>query len=212
MAINTIVFDFGNVVGFFCHRQAAQQLAAYVRSEEPHQQALCVESIQYDAFTSSVARDYDSGQISTATFRDAIRKRHALTCDEDQFARAFADIFTPNLEVCALLPRLQTRYRLLLLSNTNDLHARHFGAQFREHLSHFSALVFSHEVGFCKPDPRIYQACQERAAVAAQECLFLDDLPANIEAAREHGWKTLVYQPNGTLTERLTEAGIVLDL
>ena len=29
MNLSTIVFDFGNVLGFFSHRRAAEQLAAY---------------------------------------------------------------------------------------------------------------------------------------------------------------------------------------
>ena len=29
MSIQTIVFDFGNVFGFFSHQKAAEQLAAY---------------------------------------------------------------------------------------------------------------------------------------------------------------------------------------
>ena len=40
------------------------------------------------------------------------------------------------------------------------------------------------------------------------ECLFVDDLPANIETAERFGWKGIVYAPDGTLADKLRNAGV----
>src|SRR5690606_8706050 len=102
MGITTIVLDFGNVVGFFSHRRAAEQVAALASGRE-----VPLAPLQADLFESPLAHQYDTGRISTAEFVADIRARHRLVCSDAAFARAFADIFTPNPDVCDLLPRLK---------------------------------------------------------------------------------------------------------
>jgi len=114
-----------------------------------------------------------------------------------------------GVQTCALpISLLRPKYRLLLLSNTNDLHARQFVPQFQETLAHFDHLVLSHEVGIRKPDPRVYAHCQRLANSGSEECLFIDDLPTNVAAARECGWRGIVYQRGMDLRRALAEHGV----
>src|SRR5579884_1111329 len=181
MSITTIVFDFGNVLGFFSHRKAAEQLAAFspLSAEEILNRYLLDPELE-DAF--------ESGRMSLPEFRALVRQRCHVTCSDAQLDGAIADMFTPNHEVCALVPALKLRYRLALLSNTNELHSVHFRRQFAQTLAHFDALVLSHEVGLRKPCLDIYAHCQTVVGSAPQQCLFIDDLPSNVEAARACGW------------------------
>jgi putative hydrolase of the HAD superfamily len=203
MTINTIVFDFGNVLAFFSHRKAAEQLAAYspMSSEEIH------------AFfqDSQLEDDFESGRISTTLFRELVRQRCRVSCTDEQLDEAIGDMFTANVEVCELVPALKRRHRLVLLSNTNDVHARHFRRQFADTLRHFDALVLSHEVRLRKPCRDIYAHCHTLARCAPSQCLFIDDLPANVEAARACGWHGIVYQRGLDLRRELRKFGIVLD-
>jgi HAD superfamily hydrolase (TIGR01509 family) len=200
MALTTLVFDFGNVVGFFSHRRAAEQLARYGPAIVP--------ALQAALFGSPLCEAYDTGRLSTPAFIERVRSVWKLSCDDEQFAQAFSDIFAPNPEVCSLLPRLAERYRLLLLSNTNELHARQFLRTFAAELAPFERLVLSHEVGAMKPDPRIFTHCCQLAGSSPAECLLIDDLEPNVTAARACGWQGLVYRPDGTLARRLAELGI----
>src|SRR4051812_12264746 len=119
MTIRTLVFDFGNVLGFFSHRKAAEQLAAHSH--------LAPEAIQEYLFAYELELRYESGLISTVDMIAAIRQHCGVRCDDALLRCAYADMFTPNHDVCALVPRLKERYRLVLLSNTNELHCDHFG-------------------------------------------------------------------------------------
>ncbi|NBO45654.1 MAG: HAD family phosphatase [Actinobacteria bacterium] len=47
----------------------------------------------------------------------------------------------------------------------------------------FDAAVISHEVGMRKPDPAIYAHVCEQLSVAPDECVFVDDLRGNVDAA-----------------------------
>jgi putative hydrolase of the HAD superfamily len=198
MGISTVVFDFGNVIAFFSHRRAAEQLAALG--------AASAEAIHPFLFGGQLEADYDSGRIATADYLALLRREFGLAGSDEQLARAYSDIFTPNDEVCALLPQLKGRYKLLLLSNTNDLHYRHFARQFADTLAHFDALVASHQVGLRKPHPDIYRHCERLAGCPAERCLFLDDLPANVAAARACGWQGVVYRPGDDLRRLLLGA------
>jgi len=47
--------------------------------------------------------------------------------------------------------------------------------------------VLSCEVGYAKPDPRIYQAALRQLAASPGDALFIDDMPANVAAAQSLG-------------------------
>lgn len=66
-------------------------------------------------------------------------------------------------------------------------------------------LVYSHEVGLKKPDPRIYELTRQRLGVAAHEVVFLDDVPGHVEAAREAGWHAVVHHDTQTSINQLEE-------
>jgi glucose-1-phosphatase len=201
--IRALVFDFGNVVGYFDHYRTLNRLASFTDlTPEAMYEAVCV---------SELAEAFESGRLTAADFLSRLRVLCRLQCDEKVLSAACADIFWPNPEVCALVPGLRSRYRLLLGSNTNEIHARQFRRQFAAVLSHFHHLVLSHEIGVRKPRPEFFEHCQRLAGYPAAECVFIDDLPANIEGARACGWHGIVYTSTPDLHARLGELGVRLE-
>jgi putative hydrolase of the HAD superfamily len=200
MGIKTIVFDFGRVVGFFDHDLTSRRLAAhgYLPAEAYHN----------ILFGRSLEDDYESGRISTDEFLRQVRDACRLTCSDEIIAAAWADIFWPNPEICALLPQLKPHYRLLLGSNTNELHARQFLRQFSDWLRPFDALVLSYEIGVRKPKRGFFEHCSRLAECAPAECLFIDDLPANVAGARACDWRGIVYTNFVDFCNELTALGI----
>ncbi|MBI1916288.1 MAG: HAD family phosphatase [Planctomycetes bacterium] len=201
MKVKALVFDFGNVVGFFSHRRAAERLAAHAR--------LGADEVHCFLFGGQLEDDYESGRLTTADFLRRLREGCGLSCPDDVLADAYADIFWPNPEVCALLPSLAERCRLLLLSNTNDLHARKFLGQFEELLRPFAHRILSHEVGVRKPRPGIFAHAQQLADCAPEEIVFIDDLPANVVAAVACGWHGIVYTDLDSLRRDLAALNII---
>ncbi len=58
-------------------------------------------------------------------------------------------------------------------------------------------IVYSHEAGMSKPDPRIYQLACDGLGVPAADMVFLDDLPENVVAARQAGLHAVLFQDTG---------------
>jgi putative hydrolase of the HAD superfamily len=51
----------------------------------------------------------------------------------------------------------------------------------------FDVVVISDETGTRKPDPAIYRLAAERLGLPPERCVFVDDLPHNLEPARRIG-------------------------
>jgi putative hydrolase of the HAD superfamily len=87
------------------------------------------------------------------------------------------------------------------------------GARERERFHGFEDvtddIVYSHEVGLAKPAPAAYELVTERLGVEAGEVLFLDDVEANVVAARAVGWQAVLHRdtPSSIVEmERIIEA------
>lgn len=202
MSVRTIVFDFGNVIGYFSHGKAAEQLARYGPP------GLAPERIISFLYMGDLELRFENGEIPSDRFLQLMRAGLGLRGSDDELSRAYADMFSPNDHACRLVLQLAGRYRLVLLSNTNALHYGHFRRQFAPVLDRFDAIIASHEVRLRKPDPRIFAHAQALTAAEAHECVFVDDLAENVEAAARCGWRGVVYRRDDDLRARLAEVGV----
>jgi putative hydrolase of the HAD superfamily len=67
----------------------------------------------------------------------------------------------------------------------------------------FETVVDSGFVGLRKPDPAIYALVLERLALPAAECVFVDDLEVNVEAARVLGFAVVHHEDTARTIARL---------
>lgn len=195
-----LLCDFGNVIAFFDHGKAARQIA---RLADP---PLDPADVFTWVFQTTLEEDYDSGRISTAQFVERLRSGLHLTGTDAEIARAWNDMYEPNPPVADLLLELKRRgVRLVLASNTNELHYEWFRPIFARTLNLFDAEVLSFRVGCRKPDPRFFEACVRAAAdVPRTHCVYVDDRADLIEAAHTLGIRGIVYSPGveSTIADR----------
>lgn len=98
-------------------------------------------------------------------------------------------------------------YALYLLSNA----ATRFHA-YRDRCEAFAmmdGIVISAEEKTVKPEAEIYQVLLKRYSLKADECFFIDDSPANIEAAAQIGMSGFVFRgDSAALRSALREVGV----
>jgi 2-haloacid dehalogenase len=70
----------------------------------------------------------------------------------------------------------------------------------------FRDVVISSSVGLCKPDRRIFDLALDRFGVAARDCLFIDDIAANVAGAQAAGIAAVQFTSAADL-RRLLVAG-----
>ncbi|SDX22372.1 putative hydrolase of the HAD superfamily [Amycolatopsis xylanica] len=76
---------------------------------------------------------------------------------------------------------------LALLSNAPSSMGRVVERQ--DWAAHFRTLVFSGDLGFAKPDKRIYDVVAAKLDARPADCLFFDDRQVNVDGAIAAGWK-----------------------
>ena len=119
-----------------------------------------------------------------------------LTTEDTAALRAAfyaGDVLNTELVVC--IDRLRAiGLRVGLLSNFSaDL--RTMLAQ-QDLLRRFDALAISAELGVMKPDAAAYQTVLAMLGMEPHTCIFIDDIPANVEAAQAVGIHGIVFEDN----------------
>ena len=100
-------------------------------------------------------------------------------------------------------------YGIYLLSNAS--HRQHEYWPRIEASRFFDGTLISSDEGVIKPQPEIYRLILERFSLKAEECFFIDDVPANIEGAFYCGIPGAVFHDDVALLRRnLREAGVVV--
>ncbi len=73
---------------------------------------------------------------------------------------------------------------------------------------HFFGFILSYRVKAMKPDPAFYSAALEMAECLPHECVFIDDLPENVEGAKRAGFDGIVFESFPQLTEEFRRRGL----
>jgi epoxide hydrolase-like predicted phosphatase len=138
------------------------------------------------------------GKISTADVYQAAKDELGL--DEVQVAEFMEDFWreylgTGNTELIEYARGLRPRYRTGILSNS------FVGAREREQAAYgfedlVDEIIYSHEVGMSKPDPRIYALACERLGVRPEETVLLDDTEHCVTGASEAGLQAIRFHDN----------------
>lgn len=198
--VKCVISDLGRVILFFDNHIFFRKIAEHspFSAEE-------IAGMVHDYYEFIV--DYDSGRISSQEFYSRVVQILKAEIDDNSFFTIYNDVFTLNPPVLQALTRLRSRYRLVLLSNTDVQRFGFIRRKFPEILI-FDAYVLSFEVGAIKPDPIIYQEALNEAGAKAQECLFIDDIPANVEAAENLGMMSILYGPETELEDELRRKGV----
>ncbi|TGV01686.1 HAD family hydrolase [Flavivirga rizhaonensis] len=176
--IKTIIFDFGNVfINLNLEGHTQHALKAY------EIETFSEEMIAFNSF-------YEQGLISTAEFLEFYTENFPKLSTKE-----FIDIWNFMLKDFPIhrldfLKQLKSdsKYNLILLSNTNELHInwikKHISF-YETFKSYFDVFYLSHEIGLRKPNQDIFEFALNENKLSAEECLFIDDNIDNINTAKE---------------------------
>ena len=181
--IKNIIFDFGDI---FINLDKEATYAEMAK--------LGVSEISEDMI--AVYHQYEKGLISTDEFIGFYQQKFPHLKSEDLVFAWNAILLDFPLKRLEFLKELATskKYRLFLLSNTNDLHItwikNNWGTTlYNEFKNCFEQFYLSHEIKLRKPDKEIYEFVLSENNLIAKETLFVDDLEINTNAAKELGIK-----------------------
>ena len=197
--IEAIIFDLGNVLIAVDEARALDRMAARTGKTRRELEGY----VMLTPFMNQLAL----GELSPQRFYEIVRRDTGLDGDFAEFARIWAEIFTPIEPMIALARQLKGRVTRVILSNTNAIHMDYVFGKFPI-VREVEGLVLSHEVGLLKPDPRIYELALQRFGLRAERTVFIDDIPTNVEGARAAGLRGIHCQNPDQVRLELTKLGI----
>jgi putative hydrolase of the HAD superfamily len=177
--IKTFIFDLGMVIVPYDIEIGLDNFAEVSDLNNPE--------IRQKLFSGKENGLFHLGEITPEEFFKAVKRSMHLRMNFAEFVSAWNSIFflTPIVSE-ELIAKLAKKHRLIILSDTNELHFEFIRQNFPI-LKHFDEFVLSHQIGFQKPDPQIYEVAIEKAKCLPEECFFTDDKSANVEAAKRLG-------------------------
>ncbi len=148
------------------------------------------------------------GLITPEAFYDQFRiiVNVSITNEEIQDAwNALLLDFPP--ERITWLEQISKKYKIYLLSNTNQIHYDAFIKLFDEQIGnkslneYFIKPYYSHEINLRKPSKKCFEFVLNKENLIADETLFIDDSETNIKAAKTVGLNTIHLPAPHTLLE-----------
>lgn len=193
MSIKAVFFDIGGVIIRTEYQAPREHLAERLN--------LTYEDVYKAVFESETSRKASIGTVSEDEHWNAVTRKLGRPVAE---AKAIRDEFFAgdviDRDLLGFIRSLRPRYTTGVISNAwPGMRAYIVENKFEDA---FDSLTISAEVGVMKPQPKIYQLALEQAKVQASEAVFVDDMPANVEAANALGMRgTHFRDPQKTLTE-----------
>lgn len=199
-AIRAIIFDIGRVLIRLDVARAMAGLAQKVPLD-PAELWLAIEKDPRWA-------DWQEGRMSARDWHLHLAKRLGGSVSFEEFTAIWNRALVPEpIQDDLFLEELAGRYKLALLSNTDPIHVAHIEESYA-FPRHFPVRVYSCVVGATKPNPVIYREALKRLRVSAAEAVYIDDIPAYVEAARRLGMGGIAFRDPEQLQADLQAMGI----
>lgn len=200
--ISIIVFDLGNVLLPFSYTKPIEEFNQLKPGLGNKFAELYKENYH-------VHRSFESGAISRKEFLSIMLSWLDNIISEEEFCRAYSNIFTLNENVIELLPKLKKEYNLCLLSNTNEIHEE-YGYIHLPFFKNFDRLFLSHKVGAVKPEEKIYRTVEDFTKKPSNEHLFIDDILEYVEGAKKCGWDGIQFTNYEKLVSDFRSRGVAI--
>ena len=206
MAIRVVCFDIGGVLVHVATTwEEAMQSAGLTPSPKAHG--------RLDGFPAFDL--FQEGQLSIEAYLDELSDYLDIPVGDALLAHDHI-LMDPTAGTIEIVRELNAAgWTTACLSNTNS---PHWSELLRpERFPNIAALQLkaaSQELGYAKPDARIFRAFEELAGARPDEIIFFEDGPANIAGAQACGWNAIHIDPRasqqGQIRAALDAAGVNL--
>ena len=206
LPVKAVILDYGQVVSLAPDPEEMASLAAVL-------------AVPRDVFCNLYPRDrapYDQGTVTPDEYWFRFAEKVGVALDTKKVVKLrsldVAMWSSVNPQMIRWIETLSAAgLKTALLSNMISDMALHARKNF-PWMSHLTCQVLSCEVGLIKPDPVIYERCLRELAVAPSEALFVDDIEANVLAARSLGIRSIRFASMAQLLNEILSCGLGIPL
>jgi FMN phosphatase YigB (HAD superfamily) len=187
MAVKNIILDFGGVLLDIDYQRTEQ---AFFKLGCTNFKEIYSQAAQTDLFNK-----FETGAVSETVFFEELKKLSGiekLTVREIKNAWNAMLIHFPA-ENYLMLKELKKKYRVFLLSNTNETHITEFEKLVKitcsvtEFENLFEKIYYSYKMRLRKPDTACFLQVINENNLSLEETIFVDDSIQHIEGAKKAG-------------------------
>jgi putative hydrolase of the HAD superfamily len=209
MAVKNIILDFGGVLLDL----------DYMRTQQAFVDLGCknFEQIYSQAQQTDLFNQFDKGEVTETVFFQELKNLSGLKKITQEDIKHAWNAMLINLpkENYLLLKELKNKYRVFLLSNTNETHITAFEklipqtCPLPEFESLFEKIYYSCRIHLRKPDVECFQYVLNDSHLKAEETVFIDDSIQHVEGAEKAGITAYWLQKGVSTTNLLKEKGLL---
>jgi glucose-1-phosphatase len=200
--IQVVIYDFGNVVCSF-------RVTSFFENLTRHSACTVDQLLGLMPEISHLAIEYESGRMTSEEFFRDFSALARIDLSQQDFITSYTSIFTPIAGTFDAIRRLKGRYKLGLLSNTNEWHFE-YSIRPVEIFPLFDAVTLSYEVRAMKPALIIYEDMLQKLGVPANACVYFDDIQENVDAGIRAGMHARLFTTAAAMQADLAALGITL--
>jgi FMN phosphatase YigB (HAD superfamily) len=148
---------------------------------------------------------YESGAISSVLFYETVKDLTGCDISFKGFKSVWNSLLVKREDMFRLALNTGKSVDLLALSNTNEINAEVLRTDLKGLIKD---AVYSFEVGFMKPDHRIFKIALDRVKLSPENVLFIDDSEENVNAALQLGIDAHLFKSADGVADFLRLYGI----
>ena len=152
--------------------------------------------------------DFEKGKIKPEEFISSFKESENLKIKEIDFINAWnAMLLEVPTEKLQFINGLKKDYKIILLSNTNEIHIKKFEDDLKKNnmleqfYKCFDKIYYSSRMGKRKPEENCFNQVLEENGLIAENTLFIDDSIQHIEGAKKAGIKTFHLEKNKSILD-----------
>lgn len=190
--MKNIFFDFGRTIVEHPEDGAGLKIVKSCGVEDDADAALIRDTL---FSIGKYAQFLDEGSMTREEYKENLRRDLPECLHEAALKAADYHIgMLPMIEgMDELLHKLKNDgFKLYITSNMDEYHAKQMRTL--ELAKYFDGMIFSAEIKIGKPHKDFFLEACRQFGVKPTDCLFIDDLEANVVAARELGIEGLVFK------------------
>ena len=168
-----------------------------------------LDSGDFESRHQMVAAAFDTGQLDLDQYLDRTifyRPRPFRQQAVRDFMYAQSQALPESLALMARLAQARKVFLATLNNESRELNLHRiekFGLR-----NYFSVFFSSCYLGVSKPNPQIYRLALDLSQRQADECVFIDDRPLNLEGAQRLGLRTIQFLNAAQLESDLRNLGV----
>ncbi|MBI2663623.1 HAD family phosphatase [Candidatus Woesearchaeota archaeon] len=203
--IKVIIFDIGGVLINVNKELRCEKLQKYSKLSKKE-----IHGIVFDK-KNGLSNKFNEGKMSSYKFYESLCNKVDSKISYEKFKSLWNIAEITDKKINNLILKLKKNdYRLIILSNINDLHFNYISKKYKNLIKNFDDFILSYKIGVRKPNDGIYKEAIKLSGCDPSQIVFIDDEKSNVMAAQKLGINIIQFKSVAQLEKDLLKLGVVL--